>query len=224
MGIIPVVHAFRDLPTALAPTLPPGLASTLAAGLARRSVAVVDGFLGRDVAAQAAREAYILDENGGLTAAGVSRNGVDGEAIRDDRTAWVNPDPVLQPGMTAAQVQFTALLSMLRDELWIGVEGFDLQLACYPGDGARYVRHRDAFRVTAPGSRRRRMTAVLYLNPTWCETDGGVLRVYPSGQSHLDVEPLLDRLVVFASDVLWHEVRPTAAQRLALTAWYWSVA
>jgi hypothetical protein len=38
-----------------------------------------------------------------------------------------------------------------------------VQLACYPGEGARYVRHTDASDAV-PG---RTVTALLYLNPNW---------------------------------------------------------
>lgn len=40
---------------------------------------------------------------------------------------------------------------------------FSCQLACYPGKGARYVRHTDAS-SSAPD---RTVTALLYLNPEW---------------------------------------------------------
>jgi SM-20-related protein len=37
----------------------------------------------------------------------------------------------------------------------------------------------------------------------------------------VDVEPSLDRLVVFLSERIDHEVLPAFAPRLALTAWYY---
>ncbi len=37
------------------------------------------------------------------------------------------------------------------------------QLACYPGGGARYVRHADR----SPSAPTRRVTALFYLNPAW---------------------------------------------------------
>jgi SM-20-related protein len=63
------------------------------------------------------------------------------------------------------------------------------------------------------------VTAILYLNPDWTEAAGGLLRLHlPSGP--LDVAPLLDRLVVFRSEIVEHEVLPTHAPRWAVTAWY----
>src|SRR6185295_11601544 len=93
---------------------------------------------------------------------------------------------------------------------------FDLQVARYPGAGARYVRHRDAF----GGPESRRVSAILYLNPTWTPADGGLLRLH-TGAGAVDLEPRLDRLVVFLSERLEHEVLPAHAERFAATAWYY---
>jgi len=41
------------------------------------------------------------------------------------------------------------------------------------------------------------------------------------GKRPLDVAPVLDRLVVFLSERLDHEVLPTFAPRLAVTAWFY---
>jgi len=49
-----------------------------------------------------------------------------------------------------------------------------IHLTCYPGNGARYVRHLDAF----VGASDRRITCIYYLNNTWASTAGGCLRLY----------------------------------------------
>ena len=56
-----------------------------------------------------------------------------------------------------------------------------------------------------------------YLNDAWIAAAGGCLRLHAA--TVLDVAPLLDRLVVFHSADLRHEVLPTAARRLSLTGW-----
>ena len=64
------------------------------------------------------------------------------------------------------------------------------------------------------------MTAIYYANPDWRPEHGGQLRLYlDSGPQ--EVEPTLDRLVVFLSEQLDHEVLPAHAPRLALTAWFY---
>jgi SM-20-related protein len=141
--------------------------------------------------------------------AGVGRDRRRDDGIRGDTVVWVDP-PALAP--------LHALFQELRRALnraYLGLRAFDVQLARYPGEGAAYIRHRDAFR----GGESRIVTAIYYLNPEWRSEDGGALRAHLRGGAR-DIEPRLDRLVVFFSDALEHEVLPTARERLAVTAWY----
>ena len=48
--------------------------------------------------------------------------------------------------------------------------------ACYPGGGARYVKHRDAL----PYKAGRKLTVIYYLNAHWRPGDGGELRIWPN--------------------------------------------
>jgi SM-20-related protein len=67
------------------------------------------------------------------------------------------------------------------------------------------------------------VTAILYLNPAWTPADGGQLRIYSDPDPEnapTDIPPLSDRLVVFLSDRIEHEVLPSSTPRYALTAWY----
>jgi|MDSY01.1.fsa_nt_gb hypothetical protein len=122
------------------------------------------------------------------------------------------------------------------------------QLARYPGTGTGYVRHRDAY-PAAPSERNaggeagggrslsRQLTAIYYLNSGWTPVAGGQLRLFldhpasacgtaKSDQSrllrektHWDVEPLLDRLIIFRADRVDHEVLPVHQERFAITTW-----
>lgn len=97
-------------------------------------------------------------------------------------------------------------------------------LACYPGGGARFQRHVD----NSPEARDQRVcTAILYLQPEWQESDGGILRIdvgtaedaaSPSART-LDVPPRLGTLVLFWSHRVPHEVLPAATPRFALSLW-----
>ncbi|MGH7266931.1 MAG: 2OG-Fe(II) oxygenase, partial [Candidatus Rokuibacteriota bacterium] len=106
----------------------------------------------------------------------------------------------------------------LRHEARLAVGRAELQVARYPGGGTRYTRHRDAFRDAA--GPRRRVTAIVYLNPGWTPADGGCLRLHLADGPR-DVAPRLDRLVVFLSERVEHEVLPAHAPRWAVTAWYY---
>lgn len=101
----------------------------------------------------------------------------------------------------------------------------ELQVTQYPGNGARYVRHLDTFADSASSTQAtgRRVTAIVYLNPHWKPTDGGLLRIHKSMSDEcpgfVDVEPVAGRAVIFLSDCVPHEVLPCAAERWAISLW-----
>lgn len=113
-------------------------------------------------------------------------------------------------------------------------------VACYPGNGAGYVRH-----VDNPNGDGRFITCIYYLNKNWdvkvgwedgeenqtspvcavlgtflappvcAQTQGGMLQIYPEGKNVVaSIEPLFDRLLIFWSDRRNpHEVKPAYATR-----------
>src|SRR5262249_23586211 len=138
-------------------------------------------------------------------------------AVRGDAIAWMEPDEA-----ASELADLTALFLSLRDalnrEAYLGLGRMEIQIARYPGNGSRYDRHRDAFPTPAGGRPNRRVTAIYYANPSWRPEDGGVLRLHLDGRSH-DVDPILDRLLVFLSEQIEHEVLPAHVPRRAVTAW-----
>lgn len=147
-----------------------------------------------------------------LRPAGIRRAGVRDEAVRSDELAWLTAEETT--GALAEAVRaFTTLRDTLNRSAWLGLRSFDLQLARY-GPGARYVRHRDAF----AGQESRRLTAIVYLNEGWQERDGGQLELCV--EPPVLVAPVIDRLVVFRSELIEHQVLEAHAERWALTAWY----
>jgi Rps23 Pro-64 3,4-dihydroxylase Tpa1-like proline 4-hydroxylase len=94
-------------------------------------------------------------------------------------------------------------------------------------DGSFYTEHRDntCSTQTRLCSNPRKFTALLYVNPDWNPSNGGVLRAYtqkrhledapagcldscsPETPCHVDIEPIGGRLLIFPSEVLPHEVR-----------------
>jgi SM-20-related protein len=157
---------------------------------------------------------------GRLRPAGLSRGAayrVDG-AVRGDAIAWIDPAEV--------PLEFTELLAVfltLRDSLnreaYLGLGRMEVQAARYPGGGAVYERHRDAFPAPPGGRPNRRVTAIYYANPVWGPDDGGILRLH-GGDGPVDVAPVLDRLLVFQSERVEHEVLPARMPRCAVTAWF----
>lgn len=137
--------------------------------------------------------------------------------------------------------RLVALQEELDRVLEFGSSRMSIMAARYPGGGARYARHRDALPEHTDA---RRLTATYYLNPDWGREHGGCFRAFlpeaigrqvpdasptavetkaggtdGSGLWAVDIEPVLDRLVLFSSAWLEHEVLPTHAERHTITAW-----
>jgi SM-20-related protein len=172
--------------------------------LAERGWFIRDGFLPHAEALQAHAFAAGLVET--LRPAGVGPEGFLDPTIRGDFTGFIDDSPV--------RGAFEHLMAQLNASVGLELDNFQTQLGYYPGNGALYVKHIDAL----PKKNLRRVTALLYLNPDWKPEHGGHLRLHLDPE--LDVEPKLNRLVVFLSERIFHEVRPAFAPRLTLTAWF----
>jgi SM-20-related protein len=184
--------------------------------LGERGAFVREGFLGQ-ARSLAARE-EIAQLATALHPAQVGRGGARRNiAERGDEIAWLD-DGAGGPGLAALRARFDDLGAALTHQAYLGLRRREIQVARYPGDGARYARHRDTFRDAA--GPQRRVTAIVYLNAGWIPAHGGLLRLYLPG-GPLDVAPRLDRLVVFLSERVEHEVLPAYAPRWAVTAWFY---
>lgn len=169
------------------------------------------------LAMQAHGEAMQLMEADDLSEAGVSRAAVarQSERFRGDRITWLDQDTTA-PALRALWRHFTTLQDDLSQAFRICLDRFEMQLAIYPAPNRGYVRHVDAFRDQSS----RRLTTILYLNPTWDAAWGGQLRMYLPDGTTRDIEPVAGRLLTFLSEELEHEVLPTTQDRVAVTAWY----
>jgi SM-20-related protein len=179
-----------------------------------------DGVLGHPASLGVHAAVEALAAAGGLRPAGLGRgvaHRIDA-AVRGDAIAWVEPERVPFE-LAALWAVFLALREALNRDAYLGLDRMEVQVARYPGGGAVYERHRDAFPGPPGGRPNRRVTAIYYANPAWCPEDGGALRLYP-GDGSVDITPVLDRLLVFLSERVSHEVRPAQAPRCAVTAWF----
>lgn len=191
-----------------------GLSTADVETLGTAGFVVGHGFLGAPLAMKARAAALEQVAQGALRRAGI-RRGADhalNDAVRGDSITWL--DETCAGVMKEVWLRFDALRLQLNELAWLGLRRTELQLAHYPGTGARYQRHLDSF----PGSDNRRMTAIVYLNPSWQPEHGGRLKLFVEPQQHVD--PTLDTFIVFRSEFLEHEVLPSYADRLAVTAWY----
>lgn len=203
-----------DSPAAV--TVTPAEVAALGAG----GYFVRDGVLGEGPGRAVCDAVEALAAAGALRPAGVSRGAgyrVD-PATRGDAMAWIDPGNA-PSALAPLCAWFLALRGALNREAYLGLDRVEVQAARYPGNGTGYRRHRDAFAAPGAAPPGRRVTAIYYANPDWRPEDGGVLRLHlPDGP--VDVEPRLDRVVVFLSERVEHEVLPTRAPRRAVTAWF----
>jgi SM-20-related protein len=191
------------------------LPETTITALGEGEPVVLDGVLGPRLAAQVRVAVLAARARGELRPAGLGRDRTRREQLRSDLIGWIDPtsaDPRLAPLLE----QFACLQDQLNRDAWLGLRRFEVQLAAYD-EGPGYVRHADAFR----GGGTRRLTAIYYANLGWSTDDGGALRCWPPSGPRV-VEPVEDRMVVFLSERLEHEVAPVRrGPRVAVTAWYW---
>jgi SM-20-related protein len=197
----------------------PVLTNADVVALGERGWFLRDGLLGPRTALRVHTAVVALADAGRLRPAGLGRGAshrVD-QAYRRDAIAWVTADDV-PAGLGPLWETFAALRHALNRDAYLGLDRMEVQVARYPGGGAAYGRHRDTFSDPAGGRANRRVTAIYYPNPAWAPDDGGALRIHGEG-APVDVAPLLDRLLVFLSERVEHEVLPTRAERWAVTAW-----
>lgn len=148
-------------------------------------------------------------------------------AIRSDRVIWIDG---CEEGCAEINNLIQTLCSVITNSSRLSLYSNNrldkivinkrtkAHVACYPGNGTRYIKH-----VDNPNGDGRVITAIYYLNKNWnTERDGGLLRMFPAGMDRVaNIEPLFDRALFFWSDRRNpHEVLPAYRDRFAITVWY----
>ncbi len=151
-----------------------------------------------------------------LRPAGVGRGSErdTNQSIRRDSIVWLE-ESVEDASAWHEWVQ--CLKEHLNQHLLLGLFSFESHFALYkPGDF--YRKHLDAFR----GQTNRKLSVLTYLNPTWCESDGGELIVYsPSSDAEIArVSPEFGTLAIFLSEEFPHEVMPSERERVSVAGWF----
>ena len=193
-------------------------ADAMASSLSSSHYSVVDDFLSPDGLTQLVtllrdelRDGLASGDVAGGRAAGLYAR-ITGQAMpRGDLMRWLSPaeaseHPAIQTFLAALDSTVRSLQAapqLAAEPQWAGelLQRHEMQVTCYPGNGARYVKHVDNNASADPASaveRRRigrRLTAILYANPGWQEGDGGELRLHLD-QQRVDIAPLANRLGV----------------------------
>jgi SM-20-related protein len=145
--------------------------------------------------------------------------------FRGDSIYWLE-ESVATPAQQEYFAKMESLRLGLNQQLYLGLAALESHLALYP-IGAGYKKHLDRFSTESSLQPQRQISSILYLNQDWQEDDGGKLRLYlnadttdPLANTHLDINPIGGRLVLFLSDSFYHEVLPTNKARISLTGWF----
>lgn len=181
----------------------------------------LDGVLGHVTGGSVLEQVKRMHLGGELRGGQLMRTapGVKRSEVRGDQITWVSGAERGCEPIRFLLNTIDKLVTITADRLGKTIsQRSKAMVACYPGNGAGYVKH-----VDNPNSDGRCITAIYYLNRDWSATDhGGVLRIFPEGKPYVaDIEPLFDRLMLFWSDRRNpHEVQPSYATRYAITVWY----
>lgn len=137
------------------------------------------------------------------------------ENIRADEIFWLdrnNCTPELQTFFDF----INHFIPLLNQSLFTSIKDFEFHLAHYP-NGAFYKKHLDQFKER----NNRILSVIVYLNDNWQKGDGGELKIYSNkDENHFElVEPIGNRLAIFRSDCVWHEVLTAHKSRKSLTGW-----
>jgi hypothetical protein len=222
--------------------------SQMTSALAQRGWFACDGFLGTETCATLRSEVERLRASGHFdqsysevaeTGEKIWRENVD--AMELGSQTW-REAPTLVALVAEMMQELPAAINAAAPDsfdvpLHLSSETFGHKLACSSGEGAFYPKHLD--NTLGPPMDTRKLTAIYYINPGWDEANGGAIRLYdrlegaadaPATSDAQDVEeirtyselaPLGDRLLMFWSDLIVHEVLPSWEQhRYTFTFWF----
>ena len=131
--------------------------------------------------------------------------------IRTDLTYWL--DRARDESLLPFFVKVESVMEELKYGLFLSLQGYEFHFALYPSSGF-YRPHLDQFDARS----NRMISMIIYLNQDWHLGDGGELRIHKEGLE-IDVQPIMNRCVIFRSDCLLHEVLKANKPRRSLTGW-----
>ncbi|KAM9965619.1 hypothetical protein ACTFIR_005790 [Dictyostelium discoideum] len=164
------------------------------------------------------------------------------KSIRGDYIQWIHRDSnsrIQDKDLSSTIPNINYLLDkldLIKNEFDNVIPNFNsiktqTQLAVYL-NGGRYIKHRDSFYSSESLTISRRITMIYYVNKDWKKGDGGELRLYTNNPNNtnqkelkqteefIDIEPTADRLLIFLSPFLEHEVLQCNFEpRIAITTW-----
>lgn len=131
--------------------------------------------------------------------------------VRGDFIHWIDEPQAAELSFFFDKIiEITALLNRY---CFLGLKSHEFHFALYP-NGSFYEKHLDQFQER----NNRMISLVFYLNENWKAGDGGELKIYKN-TGDIIVNPIANRLVLFKSDIVEHEVLQTSTSRKSITGW-----
>lgn len=145
--------------------------------------------------------------------AGISHNSTIHVDRRRDKIYWIDP----QNDASCKYLDFMeGLQNYLNRHLYLGIKFYESHFALYE-NGDFYEKHLDAFKST----KNRVVTTVYYLNEEYTKSCGGELLLYDANDMQIQkIPPLMNRLVVFMSEMFPHEVLVSKTKRYSIAGWF----
>ncbi|WP_027418729.1 2OG-Fe(II) oxygenase [Crocinitomix catalasitica] len=178
--------------------------------IAEEDFVVIDNFIDDDMFQEIStffEEKLVAND---LEKAGIGAMGlhVVEKKIRGDYVYWLEENE-----LSAYFSMIQEMMDQIRRLCFVSLSDFECHLAHYPA-GTFYKKHVDQFKER----NNRIISFVLYLNEDWKKGDGGELIIHKE-KGKIVVEPIKNRLILFKSADVLHEVAMTNEKRLSITGW-----
>jgi len=201
------------------------ISDEVAEDLRGKGYSIIDGFLGLPWSQAILQELKWLSKNNFMKPNKTHFTGKDGRVMEFEKPNISEIDlydtPIREKVPTLNKFFQQNFLSEALDAvlpdfmLNIGIRHHTFKLQRNAGNGGCFPVHFDN-----PGPpNKRKLTCILYLNPDWKEECGGELQIIPFLGNTVNIPPIMDRMVIFASDLMLHRVLPSNAERFCLTIW-----
>lgn len=138
------------------------------------------------------------------------------ENYRSDQILWIDRHDCSDELKAYLNFISEDFIPKVNRELFTAIKDFEFMLAYYPSGGF-YKMHLDQFK----DRNNRILSMIIYLNDNWKEGDGGELVIYQNDEDKTRkvINPIGNRLAIFNSATIWHEVLPANKGRKSLTGW-----
>lgn len=186
--------------------------------MATREFTVVDDFLPGDLYEHVLTQFNQYKQQDLLEPAGIGSLTTYqiNENVRSDEIVWLDRNECSEQIANYFRFIQEELIPKLNRNLFLSIKDFEFMLAYYP-PGGFYKKHLDQFK----DRNNRLLSMVIYMNDNWQKGDGGELEIFTNDEpsQSVIVEPIGNRLVLFNSATIWHQVLPANKGRKSITGW-----